>query len=134
MSSPLYFNKFPNHHICITLPRVFREPFGAGTEGELLGGGHVGLCRHFGATRRAGVMQVAQACVAANTGGCGDRREASARTAVLRAAVVVSVLELVGWRGGGEPKYLYHKMCTFFEPKLGQHPSPSICACRHGFT
>jgi len=44
---------------------------------------------------------------------------------------VVSMLELVGWGGGGKPKYLYHKMCTFFELKLGQHPSPSIWACRH---
>lgn len=44
---------------------------------------------------------------------------------------MVSVLELVGWRGGGKPKYLYHKMCTFFQLKLGQHPSPSIWACRH---
>lgn len=51
--------------------------------------------------------------------------------AVMRTAVVVSMLELVGWRGGGKPKYLYHKMCTFFELKLGQHPSPSIWACRH---
>lgn len=58
--------------------------------------------------------ETAQAFVAADVGGCGDRREASAKTAALRAAVVVSVLELVGWRGGGKPKYLYHEMCTFF--------------------
>lgn len=35
-------------------------------------------------------------------------------SALRRAAAVLPVLEPVGWRGGGKPKYLYQKMCTFF--------------------